>query len=78
MFIWKGDVFELTESYQKLQRIVSTTQGYQISCPLLQVEGSLKWWCPSLAVLRFLGPAPTDWDSANMSDAQESAFYVSR
>ena len=71
MFIWKGDVFELTESYQKLQRIVSTTQGYQI-------EGSLKWWCPSLAVLRFLGPAPTDWDSANMSDAQESAFYVSR
>lgn len=25
-----GDVFELTESYQ-LQRIVSTTQGYQIS-----------------------------------------------
>ena len=50
MFIWKGDVFELTESYQKLQRIVSTTQGYQISCRLLQVEGSLKWWCPNLAV----------------------------
>lgn len=44
-FIWRGSVFELTESlvmffeltesYQKLQRIVSTTQGYQISCPLL-------------------------------------------
>ena len=63
-----GDVFELTESYQKLQRIVCTTQGYQISCSLLHSgrrKSKMVVSQPSCAY-RFLGPSPTDCDSANL------------